>query len=129
MYSYWTILIVIAIGLLVYRYNRQAIAAVREFDRRNNARIAQEMEDRRDALAHFRHTAGVAEEQVEEVLEIDATDQRLGTPVKRYVFEGETFATRDEAEAARQRSIIAKARNFYKELPAALTARGKDQLH
>ena len=59
MYSYWTILIVIAIGLLVYRYNRQAIAAVREFDRRNNARIAQEMEDRRDALAHFRHTAGV----------------------------------------------------------------------
>ncbi len=62
----------------------------------------QEMRDRADSLAHFRHTLKLAEEQVEEVGEIDAIDERLGTPVTRYVFEGELFATRDEAEAARQ---------------------------
>jgi len=128
-FSFWSVLIVVAAGLLIYRYNRQAIAALRDFDRRNIERIAQEQEDRRDGLAHFRHTASVASEQVEEVLEIDAIDERLGTPTKRYVFEGEMFATRDEAEAARQSAIMAKARAFYQDLPAALTGRGKDRLN
>jgi len=129
LFSFWTVLIVIALGLLVYRYNRQVIAAARDFERRNRQRIAQELADRGDAYAHFRHTTGVAAEQVEDVIEIDAVDERLGTPVKRYVFEAETFATRDEAEAARQRAIIAKARDFYHELPAALAARGKDRIN
>ncbi|HEY1709427.1 MAG TPA: hypothetical protein VGG10_14265 [Rhizomicrobium sp.] len=129
MFNLWSILILAAVGVLIYRYNRQVLAALRRFDQRNVDRIRQEMNDRNDMLAHFRHTANVAEEQVEDVGEIDATDERLGTPVKRYVFEGELFATRDGAEAARQRAIIAKARDYYKELPAALAARGKDRLH
>jgi hypothetical protein len=128
-FSFWSVLIVVAVGLLIYRFNRQAIAALKEFDRRNIARITQEQEDRRDGFAHFRHTADVASEQVEDVLEIDAIDERLGTSVKRYVFEGETFATRDEAESARQRAIVAKARAFYQDLPAALIGRGKDRLN
>lgn len=129
MFSYWTILIVAAVGVLIYRYQRQVIASLRRFDERNVERIQREMEDKRDSLAHYRHTASVAEEQVEEIMEIDGIDERLGTRVTRYVFEGELFATRDEAEAARQRSIIAKARAYYKELPAALAARSKDRLH
>jgi hypothetical protein len=128
-FSLWSVLILAVIGVLIYRYNRQVLAALRRFDQNNIERIHQEMTDRNDMLAHFRHTANVAGEQVEEVGEIDAIDERLGTPVKRYVFEGELFATRDGAEAARQRSIIAKARDYYKELPAALAARGKDRLH
>ena len=36
---------------------------------------------------------------------------------------------RDEAEAARQRSIVAKARKFYQELPAALAHRRKETLN
>jgi hypothetical protein len=127
-FSYWSVVIVAVIGFLVYRYHGQVIAALRRFDQRNIERIHQEMADKRDMLAHYRHTASVAEEQVEEIGEIDATDERLGTPVKRYVFEGEVFATRDEAEAVRQRSIIAKAREYYRELPAALAGRGKDRL-
>lgn len=129
MFSYWSVVIVAVVGLLVYRYHRQVVAALRRFDQRNIERIQQEMLDKRDMLAHYRHTASVAEEQVEEINEIDAIDERLGTPVKRYVFEGELFASRDEAEAARQRSIISKAREYYKELPAALAGRGKDRLH
>ena len=38
----------------------------------------------------------------------------------RYVFEGEQFATRLEAERARAEKIRAIARAFYVELPAAL---------
>jgi hypothetical protein len=129
LFSYWTLLIVAAFGVVIYRYNRQVIAAVRDFERRNQARIRQEQDDKRDVLAHFRHTESVAGEQVEDVTEIDAIDERLGTRVKRYVFEGELFATRDGAEAARQRSVIAKAREYYKDLPAALAARSKDRLN
>ena len=129
MYSVWTILAAIAIGLLIYRYNRQVIAALRAFDARNVARIQQEEKDKADSLAHYRQTANVAEEQVEEISELDAIDMRLGTKVKRYVFEGELFESRDAAEAARMRSIVQKAREYYKELPAALAGRGKDRLH
>jgi hypothetical protein len=55
-------------------------------------------------------------------------DERTGDPVTRYLFEGETFASRDEAEAARNEKIVAKAREFYMELPAALAARGNGKL-
>jgi hypothetical protein len=47
----------------------------------------------------------------------------------RYVFEGETFASRDEAEAMRQRAIVAKARTFYVELPIALAQARKGTLN
>jgi hypothetical protein len=55
-------------------------------------------------------------------------DARTGRPVARFLFAGEMFATRDEAEAARNEAIIAKAREFYVELPAALAYRGKGKL-
>ena len=56
-------------------------------------------------------------------------DERTGDPVTRYLFEGETFTSRDEAEAVRNEKIVAKAREFYMELPAALAARSKDKLN
>jgi hypothetical protein len=122
-----TILIIGAI--LLYRYRAPLLAALRRFDERNVERIKEEYSDRRDPVAHFKHTFRVAEEQVEEISEIATHDSRTGQPVTRYVFEGEQFATRDEAEAARQRSIVGKARNFYKELPAALAHRRKETLN
>jgi hypothetical protein len=122
-----TILIVCAI--LLYRFRAPIIAALRRFDARNVARIEEQARERYDSLAHYRHTLRVAEEQVEEVGEIPALDQRTGLAVTRYVFEGEQFASRDEAEAARQRSIVRKARQFYQELPAALRARRTETLH
>jgi len=102
---------------------------LRRFDQRNIARQRQEMEDRRDRLAHYKHTLQLAQEQVEEIGEIKVTDERTGGPVTRYLFEGETFAARDDAEAARNEKIVAKAREFYMELPGALAARSKDKLN
>ena len=117
---------VIFAGLLVYRYRAEIMTALRRFDRRNRDRIEQEIRDKTDSLAHFRHTLGRAEEQVEKVSEIVVSDSRTATPVTRFVFEGEQFATRTDAERVRADKVRALARTFYVELPAALAARRED---
>lgn len=116
----------IAVLLVLYRFRHEIAAALARFDARNVKRIEDEQRDKSDPVAHFRHTLKVAEEQVEEVAEITVHDERLGTPVARYVFEGEQFATRSEAECVRADKIRAIARGFYVELPTALAARKQD---
>ena len=116
-------------GLLLYRFRVPILAALARFDARNVARRREEMDDRRDQLAHYKHTLRLAEEQVEEIEEFATQDARTGEAVTRYLFEGENFASSDEAEAMRQRAIVAKARNFYVELPVALAQARKDKLH
>jgi len=121
--------LVILCGILLYRFRKPIIDALRRFDAANVARRTQEVHDRRDRFAHYKHTLSLAEEQVEEVGKFQTQDERTGQPVTRYLFEGEQFLSRDEAEAARQRAIVAKARTFYEELPAALAHRRKETLH
>jgi hypothetical protein len=120
---------VIIAAILLYRFRAPVVDALRRFDARNVARIEEEISDRRDRFAHYKHTMRLAEEQVDEVTEIEVPDERTAVPVKRYLFEGEQFASRDEAEAVRQRKIVSKARTFYQELPAALAARRTETLH
>ena len=109
-------------GLLFYRFWPAIFAALKRFDDQNRARIESDRRDRSDSLAHFRHTLKIAEEQVEEIGEIEVRDERTGGPVKRYLFEGERFASRREAERVREEKVRALARKFYMELPAALSA-------
>jgi hypothetical protein len=116
-------------GLLLYRFRAPILAALARFDARNVARRREEMQDRRDQLAHYKHTLRLAEEQVEETEEFQTQDARTGETVTHYLFEGETFASQDEAEAVRQRAIVAKARAFYVELPVALAQARKDKLN
>ncbi|MBU6445561.1 MAG: hypothetical protein KGR48_16790 [Alphaproteobacteria bacterium] len=116
-------------GILIQRYHREILAALKRFDDRNRARIEGEARDKADSLAHYRHTLTLAEEQVEEVSEVTLSDPRTATPLTRYVFEGEHFTTRREAERVREEKVRAKARAFYMELPLALSARGDDRLH
>ncbi len=115
--------------ILLYRFRGPILGALARFDMRNRERRRDEIRDRHDPLAHYRHTARVAAEQVEEVGAFETTDERTGLPVTRFTFAGEVFASREEAEAARQESILQKARGFYRELPAALRARRKDKLN
>jgi hypothetical protein len=112
--------------IAVYRFQRQIFGGLRRFDAENRARIEAQRKDRADATAHFRHTLGLAEEQVEPVSAITVSDERTATPVTRYLFEGETFADEREAKRAREDKVRAIARAFYMELPAALAARGSD---
>lgn len=119
---------VVLAAILAYHFRRRILGALARFDARNVARKVEEFRDRHDRFAHYRHTLKLAEEQVDEVAEITVADSRTGTPVVRYLFEGETFATRDDAEAARKEAIVARARAFYVELPAALSRRGDGKL-
>lgn len=117
-------------AILIYRFRTGILAALKRFDERNVARQMEEERDRTDPVAHYRHTLRLANEQVEEVSEIVEADLRTGNPVTRYIFAGEKYATRREAEFARNAVVVAKARVFYQELPAALAARrGDDRLH
>jgi hypothetical protein len=117
-------------GLLVYRFRRFWLGGLRRFDERNRARIEQEQRDRTDPTAHFRHTLEAAGQEVEEVYAIEVPDARTGDPVTRYVFGAEKFATREEAEEVRNIVVVAKARLYYRHLPAHLAARkGDDRLH
>jgi hypothetical protein len=115
-------------AILAYRFHRPVLAALVRFDARNTRRKIGEIRDRRDRNAHYKHTLELAEEQVDIVREITVPDKRTGAPVVVFVFAGEMFAAREDAEAARQEAIIAKAREFYVELPVALTRRGDGTL-
>jgi hypothetical protein len=121
-------LFVVAV-LVVYRFRHAIVRGLRQFDERNVQRIADEERDRRDPVAHFRHTLNVAGEQVEEVSEITEPDERLGTPVTRYVFEGERFFNRADAERVRAEKIRNIARGYYVDLPVALAEKRKDKLN
>jgi hypothetical protein len=116
----------ILVGIVVYRFHREILTGLRRFDADNRARIESQIKDRTDATAHFRHTLGLAEEQVEPVSAITVSDERTATPVTRYIFEGETYVEEREAKRAREDKVRAIARGFYMELPAALAARNSD---
>jgi hypothetical protein len=117
-----TVFAFVICGILIYRFLPRLMGVLKRFDAANRARIENEISERRDRLAHFRHTLSIAEEQVEEVSEIEIADERTGTPVKRYLFEGERFATRRDAMNAREDKVRALARAFYMDLPSALRA-------
>jgi hypothetical protein len=104
----------------------RVLGAFRRFDARTRERIEAERQDRADALAHFRHTLKLAEEQVEQVSAVSVPDERTGMQVTRYLFEGETFMTEADAAEARSSKMRAIARGFYMDLPAALRARRED---
>lgn len=122
---YTTALFVLA-GVIAYRFHRPILALLARFDARNTERKIAELRDRQDRNAHYKHTIELAEEQVDVVTETTMMDKRTGENVSRFLFAGEMFMTREEAEAARQEAILIKAREFYVELPTALTRRGGD---
>lgn len=115
-------------AILLYGCRAPILAALKRFDDRNIARRLQETRDRSDNLAHFRHTLALAEDQVETIGEMVVPDARTGSPVRLFVFEGEQFLSRDEAEAARNEAVIARARTFYQELPLALRQRNEGNI-
>jgi hypothetical protein len=116
-----------ATAAILYRKREIILGALRRFDARNAQRQADERRARFDPKAHFRLTLSLAEEQVEEISSVRVSDERTGLPVIRYLFNGEMFAVREDAEAERQSRIAEIARGFYHELDAmTLTSRKPD---
>jgi hypothetical protein len=121
-----TSLVVLAAILLVHP---RVLGAFRRFDAGNREKIEAEQNDKRDSVAHFRHTLKLAEEQVEEVTSFTTQDERTGGPVTRWLFEGETYMNERDARLAREDRMRTIARGFYMDLPAALAGRkGDDKL-
>jgi hypothetical protein len=108
-----------AFVLVCIGFYRYGLPVLKRFDQANVARIAREQRDRAEPNAHIRHALEVADEQVEEVLEVN-----VGS-LSHFLFEAEIFATREEAEEMRARRVGVVARRFYEELPAALMSRGE----
>ncbi len=75
--------------MLLYRFG---LPRLKRFDQDNIARIEQQARDRADPYAHIRYAIDIASEQVEEIQEI-----QVGA-VTYYLFEAQTFTSREEAE-------------------------------
>ena len=113
--------LVILVGFFVvlatlYKFRARIFLALHRFDSRNAMRRYEEMRDRHDRFAHYKHTVRMAEEEVEEVMPIEVQDERTGEPVRRFLFLGTQYATHNEAEMARRAAVMAKARDFYLDL-------------
>jgi undecaprenyl pyrophosphate synthase len=101
---------------LLYGFRGRLLSALQRFEARNARRRAEELRALMDRYAHYRQTVEFAEEQVEPVTTVAVPDSRTGEAVTRYLFLGEQFATRKDAEAARHAVVIEKAREFYIDL-------------
>jgi hypothetical protein len=111
-----TLALILFGAVLLYGFRGRLLSALQRFEARNARRRADELRALMDRHAHYRHTVEFAEEQVEPVTTVTVPDSRTGEAVIRYLFLGEQFATRKDAEAARHAVVIEKAREFYIDL-------------
>ena len=113
-------LVILAVAFVaiatLYKFRARIFLALRRFDTRNALRRYEELRDRHDRFAHYKHTMRMAEEEVEEVSAVTLADERTGQDVTRFLFLGNQYATREEAEMARRAAVMAKARDFYLDL-------------
>jgi hypothetical protein len=113
-------------GALVYGFRKPILSRLSAFDARHAARRAEEIQVRRDRFAHYRHAVLTAEDSLEEVRSVTISDERTGQPLKRFMFLGEIYLTRNDAETARRARAIQIAREFYAELDGATLPRRPD---
>jgi hypothetical protein len=125
MYDLFSAVLILFAVVLVAAFRYRILAGLRRFEANNARRRAEEARALFDRYAHYRQTVKFAEEEVEDVTKVIVPDERTGELVTRYVFLGEQFATRKEAEAARYAAIIERAREFYKDLDRIYLSRGR----
>jgi hypothetical protein len=111
-----TLALILFGAALLYGFRERFLSALRRFDARNTRRRAEEARALMDRHAHYRQTLDFAEEQIEPVATLTVSDSRTGQPVTRYVFLGEQYGTRKEAEEIRHAAVVEKAREFYIDL-------------
>jgi hypothetical protein len=120
-----TLALILFGAAFLYGFRGRILSALRRFDARNTRRRAEEARALMDRYAHYRQTVEFAEEQIEPVTTVTVSDPKTAEPVTRYIFLGEEYATRKEAEAARHATVIEKAREFYIDLDRMYLSRRK----
>jgi hypothetical protein len=111
-------------GALLYKWRKDIVLRLKRFDARNAARREEEWQALFDPNAHYRQTLRLVEEQFEPVQEYRDPDPKTGVKLPRYVFLGVDYDTRAEAEAARRKAIIDRARAFYIDMDTMVLRRG-----
>src|SRR5450432_996128 len=96
-----SVILIFFCGVLIYAFRRRIIEPLRRFEARNARRRTEESRALYDNHAHYRQTVEFAQEEIEEVAKISVPDEHTGEPVVRYLFLGDQYATRKEAEAVR----------------------------
>ncbi len=102
------IFVAVLIGMVAWRiWGDRVVRAVRAHDQRRRDADLQAYVDRMNPNAHFRQS-------VDQINDATAPiePQKNGTAI----WNGQTYASRDEAEAARWRHVITQARDFYQDL-------------
>src|SRR5512143_2160289 len=85
----------------------------RRLDERRRDAELQAFYDRMNPHAHFRHSVEAFNEQTPAV---EPFAKAAGASDPRAIWNDRVFATREEADAARWRHVLTKARDFYLEL-------------
>ena len=99
------------------------MGALKRFDAANAERAAGQIRDRYDRFAPYRHAVLQAMEEIEPVQNVDVADERTGLPVKRFRLLGQDYATREDADRARLKMALDKARDFYADIDRQLLGR------
>ena len=96
------------VAMVAWRiWGERVMAALRRFDQRRRDADLQAYFDRMNPNAHFRQS-------VDQISEATPAIEPLANGAAAW--NGATFATREEAEAARWRHVITQARDFYIDL-------------
>jgi hypothetical protein len=107
--SFWYFVAAL-LAMIAWRiWGDRVMRAVRRFDQRRRDADLQAYFDRMNPNAHFRQSVDQIGEATPAVRPVAANDPRAA-------WNGVTYATREEAEAARWRHIIMQARAFYIDL-------------
>ena len=96
------------VAMIAWRiWGDRAMRAIRRIDQRRRDAELQAYADRMNPNAHFRQSVDQINDETSPVV---PGNGRTAT------WNGQTFATREEAEAARWRHVLTQARDFYKDL-------------
>lgn len=102
------------LAMLAWRiWGERVLAALRRHDQRRRDADLRAYFDRMNPNAHFRQTVDQIGEETPAVEPFATTEDKRD---KRAVWNGEIYASREDAEAARWRHIITQARAFYIDL-------------
>lgn len=106
--------VALALAMMAWRvWGKRIVIAVRRFDQRRRDADLQAYFDRMNPNAHFRQTV----DQIGEAMPpIEPFAKAEGATDPRAVWNGEIYASHEDAEAARWRAIIIQARSFYMDL-------------
>ncbi len=117
--------VALLLGLIAWRiWGDRVMRALRNFDQRRRDADLQTYFDRMNPNAHFRQTVDQISDATPAV-EPFAKAQDARDP--RAVWNGEIYASREAAEAARWRHVITEARSFYIDLDRAYNNRIKSR--